>query len=260
MLNATRNFSVLIVTIFLILLVSIIFSSVASAHPGNTASDGCHYCRTNCSKWGEVQDARHCHGGSTTTTYAPNTTYVAPSYSKEYNGVTYYSESAYNAAVNEYKFQNEHKDNIKETFQSILNRPPTNEEIEEWFNYSRNLTAISNALLATEEYQEIVFQKEHRANVKKTYEEIIGTSPSGEDLNQLSEMSRDINEIKEYISNNTEKYEVDDKKINLQPQAETASNNIDWFSFIVGSLMILYFLGAPVVIVIVLVLVIVKRK
>lgn len=34
------------------------------AHPGNTASDGCHYCRTNCSKWGEIANQRHCHGGS----------------------------------------------------------------------------------------------------------------------------------------------------------------------------------------------------
>lgn len=46
------------------------------AHPGNTASDGCHYCRTNCAKWGEVEDARHCHGGTTTTT--TTNTYVAP--------------------------------------------------------------------------------------------------------------------------------------------------------------------------------------
>jgi len=34
------------------------------AHPGNTASDGCHYCWTNCESWGEVQGERHCHGGS----------------------------------------------------------------------------------------------------------------------------------------------------------------------------------------------------
>lgn len=33
------------------------------AHPGRTAADGCHYCRTNCSYWGEVYGARHCHGG-----------------------------------------------------------------------------------------------------------------------------------------------------------------------------------------------------
>ena len=33
------------------------------AHPGNTASDGCHYCRTNCDKWGEAWDERHCHSG-----------------------------------------------------------------------------------------------------------------------------------------------------------------------------------------------------
>ncbi len=45
-----------------------------SAHPGRTASDGCHYCRTNCASWGEVQGARHCHGGYT----VPAPTYTAP--------------------------------------------------------------------------------------------------------------------------------------------------------------------------------------
>ena len=35
--------------------------SPAFAHPGNTAADGCHYCRTNCAKWGEVYGERHCH-------------------------------------------------------------------------------------------------------------------------------------------------------------------------------------------------------
>lgn len=34
------------------------------AHPGGLADDGCHYCRTNCDEWGEVEGARHCHGGS----------------------------------------------------------------------------------------------------------------------------------------------------------------------------------------------------
>ena len=36
--------------------------SPAFAHPGNTAADGCHYCRTNCAKWGAVEGERHCHG------------------------------------------------------------------------------------------------------------------------------------------------------------------------------------------------------
>ena len=34
---------------------------VTFAHPGGTASDGCHYCRTNCYKWGEIANQRHCH-------------------------------------------------------------------------------------------------------------------------------------------------------------------------------------------------------
>jgi hypothetical protein len=33
------------------------------AHPGRTASDGCHYCRTNCGSWGVPYGQRHCHGG-----------------------------------------------------------------------------------------------------------------------------------------------------------------------------------------------------
>lgn len=42
------------------------------AHPGNTASDGCHYCWTNCDSWGEVYGERHCHGGGSSYGY-PNT-------------------------------------------------------------------------------------------------------------------------------------------------------------------------------------------
>ncbi len=40
-----------------------LFSKPAFAHPGRTAADGCHYCRTNCDYWGVPWNARHCHGG-----------------------------------------------------------------------------------------------------------------------------------------------------------------------------------------------------
>jgi len=39
-------------------------SNTALAHPGRTASDGCHYCRTNCDSWGVAWNERHCHNGS----------------------------------------------------------------------------------------------------------------------------------------------------------------------------------------------------
>ena len=49
----------------LLSLILILFSFVsvptAFSHPGNTASDGCHYCWTNCASWGETYGARHCH-------------------------------------------------------------------------------------------------------------------------------------------------------------------------------------------------------
>lgn len=55
----------LTLVILLLLFISLFQSpSNASAHPGGTAADGCHYCRTNCAKWGEIEGARHCHGGS----------------------------------------------------------------------------------------------------------------------------------------------------------------------------------------------------
>ena len=46
-----------------VLMTVFLFFKPAYAHPGRTASDGCHYCRTNCASWGEVSGARHCHGG-----------------------------------------------------------------------------------------------------------------------------------------------------------------------------------------------------
>jgi hypothetical protein len=62
----------------LVVAVAVVFSLLvlpqsAEAHPGNMASDGCHYCRTNCDSWGVAWNARHCHGG-----YAPAPQYVPP--------------------------------------------------------------------------------------------------------------------------------------------------------------------------------------
>lgn len=49
----------------LLLLVAIIFVSAQPvfAHPGNTSSDGCHFCKTNCGKWGYTYGTRHGHHG-----------------------------------------------------------------------------------------------------------------------------------------------------------------------------------------------------
>ena len=54
------------------------------AHPGNTASDGCHYCRTNCDDWGVEWNERHCHNGS-------ESDYEEDSYIEEDNNSTDYT-------------------------------------------------------------------------------------------------------------------------------------------------------------------------
>ena len=48
-------------------ILGVVFLAVAAvsfAHPGGRASDGCHYCRTNCEKWNLEKDERHCHNES----------------------------------------------------------------------------------------------------------------------------------------------------------------------------------------------------
>lgn len=76
--------------IFLLFLVlAFVVPSIVSAHPGRTASDGKHYCRTNCASWGETYGTRHSHGGSSSSSfdfssYTSPSTYTSPSYTPSY--------------------------------------------------------------------------------------------------------------------------------------------------------------------------------
>ena len=54
-------------------LVLLLVVAEAAAHPGRTAADGCHYCRTNCDRWSVEADERHCHGGGTSPTSTTQT-------------------------------------------------------------------------------------------------------------------------------------------------------------------------------------------
>ncbi len=64
------------ILIFIVIIIGFfVVYNYSLAHPGNTASDGCHYCRTNCTSWGVAWNQRHCHGGGS---YSPN--YDFPSY------------------------------------------------------------------------------------------------------------------------------------------------------------------------------------
>lgn len=59
------KFRVLILGLLFILTFLIFTAPNIAAHPGNTASDGCHFCRTNCEIWGYTYDTRHGHHGET---------------------------------------------------------------------------------------------------------------------------------------------------------------------------------------------------
>ena len=54
------------------------------AHPGRTDANGCHYCRTNCAKWGLSDGQYHCHNGggynsSSSNSYNSTSSYCSTS-------------------------------------------------------------------------------------------------------------------------------------------------------------------------------------
>lgn len=51
--------------LLIIVIVMIIIPTNVFAHPGGLDSKGCHYCRTNCAKWGLDTNEYHCHSGNT---------------------------------------------------------------------------------------------------------------------------------------------------------------------------------------------------
>lgn len=56
--------------ISVIILITIVMNLTINnvyAHPGRTDSNGCHYCRTNCAKWGLSQGQYHCHNGGSSS-------------------------------------------------------------------------------------------------------------------------------------------------------------------------------------------------
>lgn len=57
----------------LIVLLMILTINNVYAHPGRTDSSGCHYCRTNCAKWGLSEGEYHCHNGSSSSSTNSNT-------------------------------------------------------------------------------------------------------------------------------------------------------------------------------------------
>jgi hypothetical protein len=57
--------------VLIALVVNVVHVNVPYAHPGRTAADGCHYCRTNCAQWGVPYGERHCHGGNPRSSATP---------------------------------------------------------------------------------------------------------------------------------------------------------------------------------------------
>ena len=48
-------------------IIMVIMPVTVLAHPGGLDSSGCHYCRTNCAKWGLDTNEYHCHNNTNNT-------------------------------------------------------------------------------------------------------------------------------------------------------------------------------------------------
>lgn len=58
----------------IILILITLIPTIVFAHPGKTDANGCHTCKTNCSKWGLYNGQYHCHNGGTGESSSSNNT------------------------------------------------------------------------------------------------------------------------------------------------------------------------------------------
>ena len=70
-----RNFTKLLLFLFILLFLYFIPVSDVYAHPGRTDEYGCHTCRTNCEKYGLEYGEYHCHNGSSSKSNKSVTSY-----------------------------------------------------------------------------------------------------------------------------------------------------------------------------------------
>lgn len=182
-------------------------------------------------------------GSSGSITTQPSTITTPKITTYELDGKTYYSKSDYDNAV-EAKFEKEHKTNINSAFQEILERQPNNAELDQWFNYSDDIAKIKNALLATDEYKNLQFSKEHKENIRNTFIEIIGKQPTTQQIDELYSVSNDdINIIKTYLNNNKDKYLTQQNtNQNLPPTQKTAST----IGLIIGAIVFVAIFLSPI--------------
>lgn len=118
-----------------------------SAHPGNTAADGCHYCRTNCDSWGVSWNVRHCHNGY----IAPKPIYVPTPKPTPIppvctiNGLNYYSQNECNLV--------EHKNGIRRLYSSLLGRSASEDEVNLWALNISDIKKIEEQIKQSDEYK-----------------------------------------------------------------------------------------------------------
>lgn len=63
-----KKYGILILVVF----ISLLSIKDVYAHPGRTDSRGCHYCRTNCAKWGLSNVEYHCHNNGSSSNSTSN--------------------------------------------------------------------------------------------------------------------------------------------------------------------------------------------
>lgn len=138
------------VVVIVFLAIFLFLPSETSAHPGNTAADGCHYCRTNCDYWGVPWNVRHCHNGYT----APKPVYIPTPTPKPtptppvctINGINFYSENTCSLE--------EHKVGVKKLYNSLLGRNASDDEVNSWASAEPDIKKIEEQIKQSGEYKQ----------------------------------------------------------------------------------------------------------
>ena len=157
---------IVVVAIAIMFIGLFVVTDYISAHPGNTASDGCHYCWTNCDYWGEEWEERHCHWDYDDDWYDDEPVYQCKDHSAGFCNMKFYNkceQKAYDDCI-EGQFWSEHRTNIRNAVGKYLCRSATNKDVEFYGNYSRDMSKIVALMKDSEEYQKC----QTRSSAKKT--------------------------------------------------------------------------------------------
>ncbi len=188
-----------------VLIISSLYS--VEAHPWRTASDWCHYCRTNCDSWWVGWNVRHCHWWTSTTTSSSNS---YNSYDSSKTIINCPTNSTYNSIEKSCtcnngfapSFNNSYCIKIPENAHAVINSNTDiwlcNEWYEEVWNTCRKITTNNNESIENQEKELIKTDNNINWNIYKKE-----TENNTESIKNINSSNNSSSKTNEYIEDET---------------------------------------------------------